>query len=655
MLQGLFEIKAIELHDTPRLYPRGVRWKLSPGVNVIVGGTGLGKTTLVNATLFGLFGELGQTSTREDLARVTTDYFADRVAGPAHSPTVSVTAAFGDDEFVVQRGLRDGKLRHLTVGGEGRSPREYERLVCDATGATGFKSQVLRLVDYLLYSSESRYLLSWDNQAQNEVLSLLFHDIRVFERLSTLWDAAKKADSASRNARTRATNIRKDVDELQRTDESMRASTLRAERAEIQRSRADAEARRRNAGIAYEREYAVAQEVTERVQEIRERFEALAVDTADAMGDSADAKLVARAISNPTQRSIFDALLTFATQGGTRECPCCSQQVTSETATIASARHAIAAGGCPICSLSLLQVRELSPSEVSETTIEELEELAVALRAAVAQTEAARSRLAERSRELQAATDALQQTRDREWAFLASNPETLEGPIERKTAELAVAEEEWHRLEATRDENLAEFRVGQGELTDRLAQLYERLAERFANYCRLFLDEDCSVELDPDGYHARRRGPQLDPLHAAFYPVVSGVPRYRPEELSEAQRLFVDLAFRMSVLDVWTSMSGRRASLIIEAPEGTVDIAYMVRVAHMLREFSDRGHTVLITTNLNNDAFLPALLAGVDVSERQERILNLLDLGVPRNVQIAHRADFDAIIRKALAAQGQQA
>ena len=75
-----------------------------------------------------------------------------------------------------------------------------------------------------------------------------------------------------------------------------------------------------------------------------------------------------------------------------------------------------------------------------------------------------------------------------------------------------------------------------------------------------------------------------------------------------------------------------------------VDLAYMERVATMLRTFSSQGHTLFVTTNLNNDFFLPELLAAYPKAQRMGRILNLIERGRPHKVQKARHAQFEKIL-----------
>lgn len=167
----------------------------------------------------------------------------------------------------------------------------------------------------------------------------------------------------------------------------------------------------------------------------------------------------------------------------------------------------------------------------------------------------------------------------------------------------------------------------------------------FKKYAELYLDEKCDVSFLQEDSLPVGRGHQVKPPHSAFFPVISGEIRPNSQALSDAQRSFVDLAFRMAVIEVWHKTTKKTVTLFIETPEGAVDLAYMSRVARMVRTFGEQGHTVIVTTNLNNDLFLPQLLASVEKREREGRILNMLALGRPRPVQQQALPRFERILQ----------
>lgn len=74
----------------------------------------------------------------------------------------------------------------------------------------------------------------------------------------------------------------------------------------------------------------------------------------------------------------------------------------------------------------------------------------------------------------------------------------------------------------------------------------------------------------------------------------------------------------------------------------------MSRVAGMLAAFSEKGHTLIVTTNLNNYEFLPGLLSSTPVNEREGRILNLLENGNPNPIQLEFIDKFLEIIKASI-------
>ena len=197
-----------------------------------------------------------------------------------------------------------------------------------------------------------------------------------------------------------------------------------------------------------------------------------------------------------------------------------------------------------------------------------------------------------------------------------------------------------------RDKHLVSLKKELTKTNAVFEKIQSEIATAFKKYASLYLDEPCDVKFLKESELPGKRGPQVKAPHAAFFPVVSGHTRPSAQALSEAQRAFVDLAFRMAVIDVWHHVTNGTVTMIVETPEGAVDIAYMERVATMLRTFGDQGHTLIITTNLNNDIFLPEVMARWPKPDRAAHILNLLEQGSPRPVQTANKKHFDAILTK---------
>ena len=166
---------------------------------------------------------------------------------------MEVVAEFGKDTVHVQRDLLSGRVLKCLVNQEVKKPADYERLIATQLGLTEFVSEVLLIVDHLAYVSEERYLLAWDNQIQNEVLSLLFTDEAKSRELNEYWTDAQSADSEFRNIRHQAYRLEKEIESLAPEHSGDTKDSLDAKLAELSAARNRAEAGRKQIVERYQK------------------------------------------------------------------------------------------------------------------------------------------------------------------------------------------------------------------------------------------------------------------------------------------------------------------------------------------------------------------------------------------------------------------
>jgi hypothetical protein len=123
------------------------------------------------------------------------------------------------------------------------------------------------------------------------------------------------------------------------------------------------------------------------------------------------------------------------------------------------------------------------------------------------------------------------------------------------------------------------------------------------------------------------------------YPRFYGKERGSMSQVSESQRFFLDQAFRMALITWFAERTGQLAFYIVETPEGSLDLAYERNVADMYTEFSDYGHSIIVTSNLNSSNFLRGLYKnlGDEIAGKSERTLDLLRFGHLSDVQRQER------------------
>jgi hypothetical protein len=228
MLTEWINVTKVTIHDAERLYPKGINWCLTPGVNAIVGGTGLGKTTLAYAIQFAIFGKLVVEGDR-----IEKDFFRDRLTkrtGAAlakNPPCVQVEFKVGKTQFVIERNLLSGALVTATCNGATLKGTQLEQAIATSVGlATDFAGTV-RLQEHLFFFGEGRYLLAWENLVQHELVNLLMSDHASYARLAELWEEVESADSEARNISSQAVRFEKDLEGLKGMAEKPTAALAR--------------------------------------------------------------------------------------------------------------------------------------------------------------------------------------------------------------------------------------------------------------------------------------------------------------------------------------------------------------------------------------------------------------------------------------------
>jgi len=645
MIKDWINVTRFTIQGADRLYPNGLDWKIASGINAVIGGTSLGKTTLVYALQFAVFGKL----VIDSAERIEREFFKDRLTKRSgkklekNPPLVCVEFTVGSTKFAVKRNLLSGILIEVTCDGVAVRANKYESMLAEKVGIKDDFESLTRLQSHLFFFGESRYLLAWENMLQHELINLMMADHATYLRLGKLWTEAESADSAARNISAQAVRLEKDlkhlsqseskVAELQERSDARQLTALRTER-----EKSVAAIRKR---IAEDEKFEVAQ--SEEIAQIHEEFHRKLSELEAAQSSDLDDTLLEAALASPTVASVRHALEEFYRAPDARGCPCCGRTgIAAAVSRLAETAAASArAGNCVVCSKSLPSSnpdrRPASQSLTKGTSV-----TAQSLQTLLFQREQAKSRIAELRADEARALQALAEASAAELRHAQQNP-VSDGNIMRITIDQMRKREAIAKKE--RDKYLASLNKELTKTNAVFDQIRSKIAEAFKKYATLYLDEPCDVAFLKESDIPGKRGPQIKAPHAAFFPVVSGQTRPSAQVLSDAQRSFVDLAFRMAVIDVWHQVTKGTVTMIVETPEGAVDLAYMERVATMIRTFGDQGHTLIITTNLNNDIFLPEVMARWPKAERAEHILNLLAKGNPRPVQIAHKGRFNRIIK----------
>ena len=157
------------------------------------------------------------------------------------------------------------------------------------------------------------------------------------------------------------------------------------------------------------------------------------------------------------------------------------------------------------------------------------------------------------------------------------------------------------------------------KIQDNLLEITKSISNIFSIFAENFMKLPCYLTLEnTDSSDVK-----------LFFPVIDNKIRYESEELSESQRFFVDYSFRMSILSYFYETP---SFYICETPDSSLDISYEENAVDIFMKYLEKPNSLILTSNLNNSTFIIQILDRA----KDRKILNLLKYGKLSLVQKNH-------------------
>ncbi len=205
-LLTLPKVTGFRLTGFQPIFRHDVEMSLNSGPHIILGGNGLGKTTIMQAVVFGLTGGAGEAIEGEKLLRWDNRYFRGRLnAHQLHTALVEVDFLLGKTQLSVRRRLNGSQVSAFRNGQSGKWIEEQEKAdkaFNDALAELGgyqSTNDFAFIVHRLLYLPESRRLLAWDTNAQVRIFMMLNQDASREAWFNDRRDQLVKMDSKKRH------------------------------------------------------------------------------------------------------------------------------------------------------------------------------------------------------------------------------------------------------------------------------------------------------------------------------------------------------------------------------------------------------------------------------------------------------------------------
>ncbi|TXT40929.1 MAG: hypothetical protein FD135_831 [Comamonadaceae bacterium] len=647
----------------------GLDHSFMPGVNIIVGINGLGKTTLLNILLRSLTGpfdlpsgeELGEKKRR--LVPVNRLWFRSRVQDDAVDATATVWFHIGERFFEVTRSLANLDILSLTIDQQqwpanhaSELEAAYQQQIFLAAGLSSFDDFVF-LLRYVVFFLEDRRSLVWDASAQGDILGILFGEQSADRRhYVELYNELLSKDSEYRNM---LAVVNKRKKEFARQIGTVEGGQLEMLIKQLESKRVDVT------------------ELIGKKDELGRKRDSLRGQLENRKQDIHDKRAAVASELNTFYQSFFpqtnDAarylLSQFEANNG---CLICGN--TSGEA-IVRVQAKLVMNTCPVCESPIEHSDRPAHDPYAGEEIErrriEVVELERQLASMVRPLEETENEYVHTAARLVGTTADVSQLEHQLDALGGSLPNAIERR-DRIQSRLEVFQSELNQLEVESRRLGQEFRGLAAAIDTEVQAVSAQIENSFSRFISGFLAENCSIKYSPRQSRIGQRSATENFAFPHFVPALtsgvhrtSAIVREHGQSVSESQKEFVDLAFRMALLEIAAPNSP--AMLILETPEASLDSVFVPRAADLLRRFATRegashGTRLIASSNVNREQMIPALFGAypdkrfhgqvvdetaqaspptVPIDDREKHVLDLLKIAVPTRALERFRGPYE--------------
>lgn len=644
------------------LFTQTIDLTIYPGVNMIIGGNGLGKTTLVNTILYALVGNASydklnaRTGRVEPTALVERNYFVGRITPEDQdNAKVTLTISIDSTDLVIVRSLfRPSLLRfELNHVNEHRSKDsqvfegdpddlelKYQDIMAKLLEVGQFQHFVF-LVSTLLVFGEERQTLLWNTDVQNRVIRLFFLDRDFDAKFDKYSNLTTRLDTTARHKSETRKDINKQINDwLRDKEESLEERASQSEDVVKQAELRMAQIQQLIDSCSDEitKSHELIDTEIDQVQSLN-----IEIDEMEAVKLPLSKQLegIEYEFYSSVYRSVppeYAFILENLIKRGT--CQMCG---TTDQKFKEIGIQLKKEGKCIVCGSPVRSTIDNTDSDQSDALTQKINEFRTRLSELDQSIQSRKEALAKAKAEINRLKDVIEEKarnkRHLEFELLQLRTK-FEAPDDPESASfkeddpwLARQKEKVDQLTGDieglyrkRDHARTTLKTLNKELRGVVQATNEQLTPLFSLFASKFLGIDCALVVS----EKTRAGKPVTFMYPRFY----DKDRVSMAQVSESQRFFLDQAFRMALITWYAQSTNLPAFYIIETPEGSLDLAYERNVADMYVEFSSYGHSIMVTSNLNSSNFLGGLYESLGTAqERQERTLDLLRYGHLSGVQ----------------------
>ena len=597
------------------------------GVYCLAGANGLGKTTFLNIINYGLTGIVlkpnKEVFSPTEIIKFNKDYtqryFKGRIKAKDYDKAeIEIHLTVNNRSFRIIRGftnreelrlfelykVEDGKKISM-IDTSKYSPvelnKEYEKTITNEIGIGKFEYFIFFQL-YVLTFDENRRMLFWDKRASTSALSIAFnYDLSDTDRIIELKRDMEKLESNARNARWQATQINNTIQDLINTQKKREENNWE----DLKKQ--------------YDNLFSKVEETEETFKNIEVEYDTLLkrqnIINSEILQQKIKYKRLFSQYSEPRSKLLNNPYVILSKKEN--KCFLCGS---SGHYVIENIERKLHLDKCPVCDTVLnegddkeqdqllKQIREVDIKiSGKNSTLEEL----------IFETETKKAELERAEYNYYASKEALSEfeKENSNIIFDKTGDKPIDDLIEEYQKQFNRFDKDSKQFYKQRDKIRPEYE----NLLQKINLAYKEAEEYFVPLFKKFAKNFIGLDLNTS---FKKKGRDI-----VLYFELMGTARTESFQVSESQRFFLDIALRMA-LATYLSKENNEATILIDTPEGSLDIAYESRVGKMFADFVvDYNQNIMMTANINASQLLISLAEKCGEGKMQfRRMLEWTDL-----------------------------